>query len=140
MYWPTQGTVKYFVENVESYVTLKMKEAHMYLIIDRYEIYSTEGVTCTARGKEASRHYQLSLSTQLHSQKVVLTVSYNKVQLIVLIVDALQKQKDRIGLTNHKLIVTMPDPVPVEISLGMIKWTCKNCSSAVLLTTLFLQL
>ena len=91
-----------------------------------------------------SRHHQLSLSTQLHSQKVVLTVSYNKVQLIVLIVDALQKQKDRIGLTNHKLIVTMPDPVPVEISLGMIKWTCKNCksaryscSSAVLLTTIF---
>ena len=100
-----------------------MKEAVVYLIIDRYESYSTEGVTRTARWKGTA---DTTSSPPLHSQKVVLTVSYNKVQFIVLIVDALQKLKDRIGLTNHKLIVTMPDPVPVEISLGMIKWTCKN--------------
>lgn len=91
----------------------------MHLIFDRYKTYSTKGVTRTARGKEASRHHQLSLSTQLPSQKVVLTVSYTEVQLIALIVDALQTQKDRIGLTNHKLFVTGPDPVPVEISHGM---------------------
>ena len=119
IHWPTQGTVKDFIDNVVSYVTTKMKEADVYLIFDRYETYSTKGVTRTARGKEASRHHQLSLSTQLPSQKVVLTVSYNKVQLIALIVDALQTQKDRIGLTNHKLVVTGPDPVPVEISHGM---------------------
>ena len=119
IHWPTQGTVKDFIENFVSYIIPKMKEADVYLIFDRYETYSTKGATRTARGKEASRHHQLSLSTQLPSQKVVLTVSYNKVQLIALIVDALQTQKDRIGLTNHKLVVTGPDPVPVEISLGM---------------------
>lgn len=96
IHWPTQGTVKDFIDNVVSYVTTKMKEADVYLMFDRCKTYSTKGVTRTARGKEASRHHQLSLSTQLPSQKVVLTVSYNKVQLIVLIVDAPQIQKDRI--------------------------------------------
>ena len=94
---PTQGTVKDFIENFVSYITPKMKEVDVYLIFDRYE---------TTRGNEAIRHHQLSLSTQLPSQKVVLTVSYNKVQLNALIVDALQTQKDRIGLTNQKLVVT----------------------------------
>ena len=120
VHWPAHGTVKDYIDNVVSYVTSKMKAADVYLIFDRYEDYSTKGVTRTARGKEASRRHQLSLSMQLPSQKVVLTVSYNKTQLIALIVDALQAQKDHLRSTNHKLVVTGQDPVPVEISHGMI--------------------
>ena len=96
-----------------------MKDADVYLIFDRYEEYNIKGVTRTARGKEASRHHQLSLTMHLPPQKVVLAVTYNKILLVGVIVDTLLAQKQQLALTNHKLVVTGRDPVPVEISRSM---------------------
>ena len=52
-------------------------------------------------------------------QKVVLAVTYNKMQLVDVIVATLLAQKQQLSSTNHKLMVTGRDPVPVEISHGM---------------------
>ena len=96
-----------------------MKDAGVYLILDRYEDYSIKRVTRIALGKEASRHHQLSQSMHLPPQKVVLAVTYNKIQLVDVIVETLRAQKQQLSSTNHKLVVTGRDPVPVEISHGM---------------------
>ena len=93
VHWPTQRTVQDIVGNVVSYVIGKMKDADVYLIFDRYEDYSIKGVHRTARGKEASRHNQLSQSMQLPPQKVVLAVTYKKIQLVDVIVETLLAQK-----------------------------------------------
>ncbi len=119
VHWPTQGTVQDLVVNVVSYVIGKMKDADVYLIFDRYEDYSIKGVTRTARGKEASRHHQLSQSMNLPPQKVVLAVTYNKIHLVDAIVETLLAQKQQLASTNHELVVTGRHPVPVEISHGM---------------------
>lgn len=91
----------------------------MYLVFDRYVDYSIKGVTSTARVKEASRHHQLSRSILRPSQKVVLTVTYNKVQLIDLIVESLCEQRKQLKTTRQKLVVTGSDPVTVEINDGI---------------------
>ena len=89
VHWPTQGTVQYLVGIVVSYIMGKTKDADVYLIFDRYEYYSIKGVTRNARGKEASRHYQLSQSMHLSPKKMVLAVTYNKIQLVDVIVKTL---------------------------------------------------
>ena len=71
-------------------------------------------------GKEASIHNQLSQSMNHPPQKVVLAVTYNTIQLVDVIVETLLAQKQQLLSTNHKLVVTGRDPVPVEISHGMI--------------------
>ena len=91
--WPTQGTVQYLVGNVVYYVMGKMKDADVCLIFDRYEDYIIKGVTRTARGKEASRHHQLSQSVHLPPQKVA---TYNKIQLLDVIVETLLAQKQQL--------------------------------------------
>ena len=118
-HWPSQGTDQDIVRNVVSYVMGKMKDVDVYLIFDSYEDYSINGVTRTAQRKEASRHHQLSLSMHLPPQKVELAVIYNTIQLVDVIVETLLAQKHQPASTNHKLVVTGRDPVPVEISQGM---------------------
>ena len=107
VHWPTQGTVQYIIGNHSCILRImgKMKDADVYLIFDKYEYFSIKGVTRTARGKEASGHHQLSLSMHLPPQKVVLAVTYNKVQLVDVIVETLLAQKQQLTSTNHKLVV-----------------------------------
>ena len=52
-------------------------------------------------------------------QKVILGVTYNKIQLVDVIVETMLAQKQQLASTNHKLVVTGRDPVQVEISHGM---------------------
>ena len=49
-------------------------------------------------------------------QHVVPAVSYTNIQLVDAIVETLLAQKQQLSSTNHKLVVTGRDPVPVEIS------------------------
>ena len=60
----------------------------------------------------------------LPPQKVLLTVTQNKIQSIDLIVAALQKEKDQFNLCVHKPVVTGREPVPVEINRGLVIRRC----------------
>ena len=53
------------------------------------------------------------------TSKVVVAVTYNNIQLVDVIVETLLAQKQQLASTNHKLMITARDPVPVEISHGM---------------------
>ena len=62
--------------------------------------------------------YTLRNPTLLPPQKFMLTVIRNKVQLIDLICEDMAFHKD--DISHHKLVLTGSDPVPVEISRGVI--------------------
>ena len=70
------------------------------------------------RDKGASREYTLRNTTRLPPQKVMLTVTRNKVQLIDLICEDMAFHKEY--FSQHKLVLTGSDPVPVEINSGVI--------------------
>ena len=83
--WHTAGAVEDFIMNILSYIFKQLKQCD-YLIFDRYYDDSIKYATRNSRaGKEASRVYQLQFNTPLPPQKVTLTVTANKVQLINLI-------------------------------------------------------
>ena len=84
----------------------------------RYKADSRKESTRNGRGKGASRVYSLRNTTRLPPQKVMLTVTINKVQLIDLICEDMAFHKD--DFSQHKLVLTGSDPVPVEINRGVI--------------------
>ena len=80
VHWPSNGTVKDYINNVVEYIERKLKEANVYLVFDRYINYSIKSATRCGRTTEASRMHQLSCDMQLPPQKVILTSSHNKIQ------------------------------------------------------------
>ena len=93
--WPARGLVQDYVQNLMDYTTRHLQIADTYLIFDRYYENSIKEATRTSRaGKNASRHHQLSMLTPLPPQKVVLTVTQNKLQLIKLICAFLRERQD----------------------------------------------
>ena len=89
----------------------------MYLVFDRYTAGSIKESTRKERDQGASRVYTLRPPARLPAQKVVLTVSSNKTQLIDLILADLEAHKD---VLNGKLVVTGNDPVPIQIYQGVV--------------------
>ena len=84
----------------------------------RYKADSTMESTRNGRDKGASIVYSLRNTTRLPPQKVILTVTRNKVQLIDLICEDMAFHKD--DFSQHKLVLTGCAPVPVEINRGVI--------------------
>ena len=70
------------------------------------------------RDKGASRVYTLRNTTRLPPQKFMLAVIRNKVQIIDLICEDMAFHKD--DISQHNLVLTGSDLVPVEINRGVI--------------------
>ena len=66
--------------------------------------------------------FQLCLTAPLPFQKVTLTITENKKQLIDIICEDLQRDSDfhRINTEKHKLVITGQEKTPVEISCGSV--------------------
>ena len=95
----------------------------MYIVFDRYRQDSIKGHTRIIRASGVTRRFHLQLVTELPSQKVVLTVTQNKMQLTDLILQSLQE--DPI-VSRQKLVVTVlndtihiHDGVVTELALLM---------------------
>ena len=89
-----------------------------FFIITRYFRGSTKEMERTTRGKGMTKIFNLKLTTPLPTQKQLFTVTANKTQLIEFIVEELITSKD--DYTRHTLVLTGPDPVPVEIYDGVV--------------------
>ena len=117
--WPSNGMVREYVTNVKKYLSKRLQKIDLYLVFDRYNDFSTKCAARSEREAEASRVHQLSLDTPLPSQKVVLTVSKNKKQIMELICDELVSDKEfHKHTSNHKLVITGNNDIPIEISNG----------------------
>ena len=117
MPWPTSGTVHDYLVWFRSYLHGHLAKSDAYLVFDRYIEGSTKEATQRGRDKGASRVYTLRCTAPL-PQKVVLTITANKDQLTVLIVEDLVSHKA--DFQKHKLVVTGRDLVPVEITNGWV--------------------
>ncbi len=92
----------------------------VYLVFDRYENYSTKSSTRISRMAEGCKEFQLSPTAPLPSQKICLTITQNKKQLIDIICKDLQTDKHFHcnSTQKHKLMITGQEEAPVEISFG----------------------
>ena len=121
LHWPpSTGTVGDLVVAYRSYIKQRLKNYDVYLVFDRYRVYSTKSVTRAYRGAHVSRVHQLTTAMPIPPQKVILTYIENKRQLIALIVDDLCNNVSfpRGVNINRRLVVTGEDPVPFEITPG----------------------
>ena len=116
--WPTSGNVHDYLVRFRSYLHGHLAKSDVYLVFDRYIEGSTKEATRCGRDKGASRVYTLRCKARLPPQKVVLTVTTNKAQLIALVIEDLVSHKA--DFQKHKLVVTGRDPVPVEIANGCV--------------------
>lgn len=120
IHWPAKGMIKDFVQNFKSFLARKLLDSNVYLVFDRYREWSTKGSTREARECEASRVYQLSENTPLPSQKVVLTVSENKKQLMAIICQSIISDLPFHAYTATNKLVITGDDVPTEIHRGVV--------------------
>ena len=90
IHWPLNGKVPEYVANFRKQ---KLEVGDVELVFGRYMEYSTKSTTRSWRATEASRVHKLNLDTPLLPQKVVLTVSTNKKQLIDIIGSDLSENK-----------------------------------------------
>ena len=107
-----------YVDKFKSHIEQRLKTEDVFLIFDRYEDFSTKCSTRTCRGNEGCRIFKLSPTAPLPSQKLALTVTENKKQLINIICDNILNDTDFIqkNTTKHKLMITGQDKTPVEVS------------------------
>ena len=118
--WPAlPATVSNYVTAFTAMVRRKLTESKtLHVVFDRYYTGSIKGATRSKRRGCVRRHL-LSLTTPLPKQQVILNSSHNKSQLIELLVASLMK----IEVSDmHQLIVTGPEPAPIEVGKG--KWCC----------------
>lgn len=115
--WPTGGTVQDFLNSFRRHIQSYTETSDVYLVFDRYNDDSIKASARHARDQGASREYTLRPAAKLPSQKVVLTVSRNKKQLIDLIQADLMTHKD---ILDGKLVMTGNDPVPIQIYKGVV--------------------
>lgn len=114
--WPSNGTVEDYVKNFLGSLRYYLQMCRVHLIFDRYIPNSTKGASRSNRaGTNASRKHSLTLHTPLPAQNVVLTVTYNKAQLITLITKYLV---DHVEDNTNELIITAEHPVPISITNG----------------------
>ena len=123
--WPSststkQPSVMDYVNKFKDHIKEKLKSGDVYLVFDRYENFSTKSSTRTSRMAEGCKLFQLCPTAPLPSQKVTLTFTRNKKQLIDIICKDLQGDADfhRKNTQKHKLVITGQDKSPVEISCG----------------------
>ncbi|KAK3894973.1 hypothetical protein Pcinc_001266 [Petrolisthes cinctipes] len=90
----------------------------VHLIFDRYAPNSTKGASRSNRaGTNASHKHSLTLHTPLPAQNVVLTVTYNKVQLITLITKYFVDHVE----DNTNELITAEHPIPISITNGQVR-------------------
>ena len=120
--FPAEGVVKDYLTNFKLHIGKLLEKSNVYLVFDRYYDYSTKGSTRCARATGASRVYQLHANSRLPAQKVLLTVTENKVQLMQLIIsDFLDDDTFQAEHTQtHKLVLTGENETPAEISQGSV--------------------
>jgi hypothetical protein len=114
--WPTHGIVQDYIQNLLNYLVDCLRKCDTYLIFDRYYDNSIKATTRNTRAaKDASRQHQLLLIAPLPPQKVTLTVTANKVQLINFICTYIRDNVAVLSQNGNRLVITGPDPTPVQI-------------------------
>ena len=119
---PVNGMLQDYVTSFKYSISKILKGRDVILVFDRFRWYSTKSMARSGRTTQASRVHQLSISMPLRPQKVVLSVTKNKQQLIKMICDELIKDEvfNKEHTSSHRLIATGDDDTPVEIHKAVV--------------------
>ena len=80
--WPADGSVLDYIANFKYTIGKRLRVEDVYLVFDRYYYYITNSVTRGSRATGVSRVHHLQVNSKLPAQKIVLTSSKNKKQLM----------------------------------------------------------
>ena len=114
IYWPSTGTVKDLVDNVEHYLQKASPSSDTYLIFDRYKAGSIKGDTRDTRVGCFRRNRQLTLEMELPPKEICLSSSTTKENLIEIISEELCKRFEKLS-KNKRFIITSKGEVPTEV-------------------------
>ena len=118
--WLATETVEDFVLKFISTLNSYLISSDTFLVFDRYNNNSIKSATRISRmGNVVPQRYTLSLYMPLPSQKSILSVTKNKVQLIQILCMYINDHLSDIR-SSKTLVVTGPDPVPFEIAKGVV--------------------
>ena len=103
--WPGKGRlVSDLINAFRQFIARQLYlKQDVYIVFDRYHQDSIKGQTRIVRASGVTRRFHLQLVTELPSQKVVPTVTQNKMQLTDLILQSLQED---LIVSRQKLVVT----------------------------------
>ena len=115
--WPASpAKVSTFIDGVLSDIQRRLDDVQvLHIVFDRYYTLSTKSACRSQRQKGFSRTFTFTEETPLPKQATVLNVSTNKEQIIRLIVNKLCSMSFPSG---KQVIITGPDPEPVEVGVG----------------------
>ena len=115
IYWPTTGSVKDLVDNVEHYLQKVSSQSDIiYLLFDRYITGSIKRDTRNARVGCFQRTYQLTLDIELPTKEMCLLSSSTKENLIKIMSEELCKRLEKIQSNKH-FIITTKSEVSTEV-------------------------
>jgi hypothetical protein len=121
--YPAEGLVKDYISNFKVQMAYRLEKYNVYIVFDRYRDYSTKSTTRSARANGASRVFQLHKDSKLPAQKVLLSVSENKKQLIDMIITEILEDDifmDR-NTQHHVLVMTGEEETPLQIKKGQVQ-------------------
>ena len=102
-----------------AFVLKELDIGRTYLVFDRYYDFNTKSLTRTGCGKSASRTHQLTGSSPLPPETVVLSYSHSKSQLIDLICDQLLLVSSS-RKSGFPLVLTGSADTPMEVNDDLI--------------------
>ena len=116
IHWPTTGTLQTICNGVWTYIERLICTSDVFLVFDRCRQFSIKSSTRTRRADQQARTHKLTPVTPLPKQSVVLTNTDNKVQLIDILCEDLQRRAISHPELKHKLIITGSSNIPIEIN------------------------
>ena len=117
--WPGKGgLVSDLINTFRQFIARQLDlKQDVYIVFDRYHQDSIKSHTRIVRAIGVTRRLYLQLATELPSQKVVLMVTQNEMQLTDLILQSLQE--DPI-VSRQKLVVTGLNDTIIQIHNGVV--------------------
>ena len=106
--------MKDYVESFVAYISNALLVCDVYLIFDRYLVFSIKSYTRSSRADNlSSRDTELIMETDMSPQRVCLVATHNKIQLIKMICDYLEQQCET--SSDRKLVITSAKEIPVQL-------------------------
>ena len=121
--WPGKGgLVSDLINTFRQFIARQLDlKQDVYIVFDRYHQDSIKGHTRIVRASGVTRRFHLQLATELPSQKVVLMVTQNEMQLTDLILQSLQEDpivsRQKLVVTGLNETIQIHDGVVTELAL-----------------------
>ena len=117
-HWPPKGNVEDLTDIFYHYVRKLLSVRDVYLVFDRYRVFSIKGTTRAERAKNMAFRHNFSMKTIVPDREKALASTSNKIQLIEIICEYVSN-KVADNPVEDRLFVTGSNETPKMIYNGM---------------------